>query len=367
MSYRRVEDEQPFLQLQDTSANNPPENDGEDVETSLLHCHDLRPVYSNDKAWKKLIIASSLCFIFAVGEVVGGIYAGSLAIMTDAAHMFSDFGTFCISILAIWIAKRRASHKRTFGFYRAEIIGAVLSVLVIWFLTGVLVYMAAHRIMKKEYNINANVMIFTASFGVGVNLILGCILHESGLTHSHGMSHSHGISSSSSSHEKNINVRAAFIHVIGDTVQSVGVLIAALIIKFKPHFSIADPICTFLFSFLVLLTTVNILRDALHILCEGTPRSFDYFDVKSLLSEIPGVKMVHSLHIWSLNVDKVCLTVHLAIDITADSQEVLQETLQKLKNNFQIFHTTIQVETYQPEIMSSCPDCLTLTDTKTTA
>lgn len=351
------EDEEPFIQLHEGAENmnvnsvNLPDN-----ISTIIHCHDLRPVTSNTKAWKKLIIASTLCFIFAVGEVVGGIYAGSLAIMTDAAHMFSDFGTFCISMLALYIAKKQANHKRTFGLYRAEILGAVLSVLVIWFLTAVLVYMAAHRIMQKEYSIDANIMIFTASFGVCVNVVLGCILHESGVGHSHGGMHSHHHSTD----ERNINVRAAFIHVIGDTVQSIGVLIAALVIKFKPEWAIADPICTFLFSFLVLLTTVNILRDALHILCEGTPKSMEYSKVKTMLKDAPGVMMVHSLHIWSLNVDKHCLTAHLAIDSTVDSQESLQHALQTLKENFRFFHTALQVETYQPAIMSSCPDCLAL-------
>ncbi|XP_028395567.1 zinc transporter 2-like [Dendronephthya gigantea] len=356
MPSRKNEDEEPFIQLHEGAENitmnsmNLPDN-----MTELIHCHDLRLVTSNRKAWKKLIIASTLCFIFAVGEVVGGIYAGSLAIMTDAAHMFSDFGTFCISMFALYIAKKQANHKRTFGLYRAEILGAVLSVLVIWFLTAVLVYMAVHRIMQKEYNIDANIMIFTASFGVCVNVVLGCILHESGVAHSHGGMHSHH-----SADEKNINVRAAFIHVVGDTVQSIGVLIAALVIKFKPGWAVADPICTFLFSFLVLLTTIGILRDALHILCEGSPKSFDYFQVKSMLKDIPGVMMVHNLHIWSLNVDKHCLTAHLAIDLNIDSQDILQQALQLLKEQFRLFHITLQVETYQPAVMSSCPDCLTL-------
>lgn len=192
-------------------------------------------------------------------------------------------------------------------FLFAEVIGALTSVLMIWVVTGVLVYMAIQRLITKEFDVDAKIMLITSGIGVAINLIMGCTLHQHGHSHGGGLGghgHSHGGGSSMHGHshgedghshsghshgghshdeesqpllshssdhvqQENINVRAAFIHVVGDFVQSLGVFIAALLIYFKPDWVIVDPICTFLFSILVLFTTVAILRDALTVLMEG--------------------------------------------------------------------------------------------------
>ncbi|CAH3179199.1 unnamed protein product [Porites lobata] len=312
----------------------------------------------------------------------GGLLAGSLAIMTDAAHMLSDFAAFLISLFAIWVAHWLPDKKRTFGYYRAEVLGALVSVLIIWVLTGVLVYLAVQRVITQDFDINADIMLITAGIGLGVNILLGIILHQTGMghNHSHGMgsSHGHGHSHSSNKEEsirrisrsnslrhsekQNINVRAAFIHVLGDIVQSVGVLIAAYIIKFKPEWKLADPICTFVFSLVVLITTLNILKETIHVLMEGTPKDIKYNSVKMSLESIEGVVAAHSLHIWSLTVNKAALAVHLAIEQGHDSQKVLNIANQKLKNEFRIFHSTIQVELYQESVMTNCVDCQDLQD-----
>ncbi|XP_020611500.1 zinc transporter 2-like [Orbicella faveolata] len=220
-----------------------------------IHCHETKPMYSNARAKRKLVVASVVCLLFVIAEVIGGLLAGSLAIMTDAAHMLSDFASFLISLFAIWVARWLPDKRRTFGYYRAEVLGALVSVLIIWVLTGVLVYLAVQRVMTRDFNIDADIMLITAGVGLGVNILLGIILHQTGMGHNHshgGGSHSHGASHSShngkvesvstnrltrsgslSTEKQNINVRAAFIHVLGDIVQSVGVLIAAYIIKFK--------------------------------------------------------------------------------------------------------------------------------------
>lgn len=330
------------------------------------------------------MIASIVCLLFVVAEVVGGLLAGSLAIMTDAAHMLSDFAAFLISLFAIWVAQWLPDKKRTFGYYRAEVLGALVSVLIIWVLTGVLVYLAVQRVITQEFEIDADIMLITAGVGLAVNILLGIILHQTGMGHHHshgsggGKSHSHHshrkdssslsnrVSRSRSlrngSEKQNINVRAAFIHVLGDIVQSVGVLIAAYVIKFKPDWKLADPVCTFIFSFLVLITTLNILRETIHVLMEGTPKDIKYNNVKLALESIEGVVAAHSLHIWSLTLSKAALAVHLAIEPGRDSQKVLNIANQKLKNEFRIFHSTIQVEWYQESVMRSCADCQDLRD-----
>ncbi|XP_032241154.2 zinc transporter 2 [Nematostella vectensis] len=341
-----------------------------------IHCHEFKPIHSNRRTRKKLTTASVVCLFFVVAEVVGGYLAHSLAIMTDAAHMLSDFAAFMISLFAIWVAEWQPDKKRTFGYYRAEILGALVSVLIIWVLTGILVYLAVQRVITKDFDINADIMLITAGVALGINILLGIILHQSGVGHGHshgGGGHDHGGSHShSASHGKprsgsvlekeNINVRAAFIHVLGDVVQSVGVLIAAYIIKYKPSWKLADPICTFLFSILVLITTLNIVRDTIHVLMEGTPKNVNYNAVKAGLENIQGVVAAHSLHIWSLTVNKAALAVHLAVGPNVDSQKVLNIAHQKLKTQFQIFHSTIQVELYQESVMQSCTECQDLKD-----
>ncbi|NXV96673.1 ZNT2 protein, partial [Calonectris borealis] len=140
-----------------------------------------------------------------------------------------------------------------------EILGALLSVLSIWVVTGVLVYMAAQRLLSADYDIEGSAMLITSACAVAVNVVMGVALHQTG----HG--HSHGVDGG----QPNASVRAAFVHVVGDLLQSVGVLIASYIIFFKPEYKFVDPICTFLFSALVLGTTLTILRDVLLVLMEG--------------------------------------------------------------------------------------------------
>lgn len=369
------DEDSPLISYQNNS-------DGSDNYLTDIHCHEAKPIYSNAKARRKLVVASFVCLLFVIAEVVGGLLAGSLAIMTDAAHMLSDFAAFLISLFAIWVAHWLPDKKRTFGYYRAEVLGALVSVLIIWVLTGVLVYLAVQRVITRDFDINADIMLITAGIGLGVNILLGIILHQTGMghNHSHGMgsSHGHGHSHSSNKEEsirrisrsnslrhsekQNINVRAAFIHVLGDIVQSVGVLIAAYIIKFKPEWKLADPICTFVFSLVVLITTLNILKETIHVLMEGTPKDIKYNSVKMSLESIEGVVAAHSLHIWSLTVNKAALAVHLAIEQGHDSQKVLNIANQKLKNEFRIFHSTIQVELYQESVMTNCVDCQDLQD-----
>ena len=374
------------------------------------HCHtDLNVSQSESNAARnKLMLASSLVLVFMVCEFAGGFLANSLAIMTDAFHLLSDFAGFCISLFAIWFASRPATKNMSFGYYRAEVLGAVISVLLIWVLTGVLVYMAIFRVINRDYEIDADVMLITAGCGLAVNIVLGVVLYQADIPHdhggfghsSHGPSHSHSHSHSLShkkqqqhdteskaimrpnsnyhatinddsnmsavnsqdieqelSEGRNINVRAAFIHCLGDLVQSTGVLIAAGIIKVKPEWVLADPICTFFFSILVLFTTLTIMRDAVQILMEGKPSGYEYDQISDELTAIAGVRTVHNLHVWSLSIDKVAISVHLTIERDADQEEVLKQSTKKLKSNFQFSHTTVQVEHYLPHLMDDCKQC----------
>ncbi|XP_070586900.1 proton-coupled zinc antiporter SLC30A2-like [Erythrolamprus reginae] len=324
-----------------------------------LHCHSSWASSNGHnteqkRARRKLYLASAICLVFMTGEIAGGYFAHSLAIMTDAAHLLTDFASMMISLFSLWMASRQPTKTMNFGWYRAEILGALLSVLSIWVVTGVLVYLAVQRLVSGDYEIEGDAMLITSGCAVAVNIVMGIILHQSGHGHSHH-NHSHKEGT------QNTSVRAAFIHVVGDLVQSIGVLVAAIIIYFKPEYKYVDPICTFVFSTLVLGTTLNILRDVIRVLMEGTPKSIDFNDVKTILLSISGVKAIHSLHIWALTVSQPVLSVHIAINEGADAQTVLKEASCQLQKAFDFHTTTIQIENYS-EDMKDCEKCQSPTD-----
>ncbi|XP_038654451.1 zinc transporter 2-like isoform X4 [Scyliorhinus canicula] len=287
------------------------------------HCHSSQSSgdhneVDKENARRRLYLASAVCLVFIIGEVIGGYLAQSLAIMTDAAHLLTDFATMLVSLFSLWISSRPATKTMNFGWYRSEILGALISVLSIWVVTGVLVYLAVERLISGQYEIKGGVMLITSGCAVAVNIVMGIILHQSGHNHSHNStgevrscgteSNTHGSQVKSS---VNPSVRAAFIHVVGDLLQSFGVLVAAYIIYFKPEYKIVDPICTFLFSVLVLVTTVSILRDVLCILME---------------------------------------------DDDVNAQAILAEANQRLQSQFDFHSITIQVENYSAD-MVNCREC----------
>ncbi|XP_075977431.1 proton-coupled zinc antiporter SLC30A2-like isoform X2 [Anticarsia gemmatalis] len=355
-------------------------DDGERRNGSITeverHCHRSRNEEVDKRARRKLIIASILCVIFMIGEIVGGYLSKSLAIATDAAHLLTDFASFMISLFSIWVGSRPATQRMPFGWYRAEVIGALTSVLLIWVVTGILVFLAVQRVIYREFEIDATVMLITSAIGVGVNLIMGLTLHQHG--HSHGggggHGHSHGgsnpvlnnkkdssdvESSTSHSHEhhrENINVRAAFIHVLGDFLQSFGVLVAAIVIYFEPSWDLVDPICTFLFSILVLFTTFNIIKDALLVLMEGSPRGLDFQEVANTFLSLPGVVRIHNLRMWALSLDKTALSAHLAIRSGVSPQKVLEEATRLVHDKYNFFEMTLQIEEFS-DGMEDCSQC----------
>ncbi|CAD8113490.1 unnamed protein product [Paramecium sonneborni] len=481
-------------------------------ETHLYEIPDLSNVTQNVLC--RLISVSVVCIVFLIAEVVGGLWAQSLAILSDAAHMFSDMSGFFISIFSIWLGQRPASQKMSFGYHRAEVIGALASIVLIWGLTILLLYEATQRIINKTLVTNPLIMLITAGFGLFCNLVMAKVLHSSpsgghSHDHHHGHFHSHdhhdhnhnhnhnhdqepkqkkkkfnvkqkrsmvsenGVSmlvveqsiesdsnksnsnqtiqevsseskqtsngkqienqnqhhnhsqncdhnhskqkysddfesqtsqqnnnkhdhsSSNYSYEHddddeehehkhdhdneyhelnkqrkkklknhnlseinehdNYNLKAAMIHVIGDILQSIGVLIAALLIFFFgqkkdenhqiifTYWQYADPLCTYLFSILVLFTTFGVAKECLRVLMEGTPTNLIIEEFRDKLNAIHRVKEVHDLHIWSLSVGKPAMSAHI---VCLENPEYVLKKATKLCRKFGIYHSTIQIELY---------------------
>lgn len=344
-----------------------------DIEEYDDHCHVTeRDRDSSRQASKRLSVACVLCFLFVIGELMGGYYSGSLAIMTDAAHMFADFASFGISLFAIWMSGKRPRKSMTYGYYRAEAMGALATVVIIWYVTGILVYLAIERLKSGSFEIHDTAMVAVASAAVLFNITLGLVLHGvvcSNVTgfhgHSHGGGHGHlveegeaDVHSHSHGGEKHLNVRAALIHVLGDLLQSVGVLFSSVLIKiFGDSCKIVDPVCTLVFACIVLVTTLSVLKDSVRILVEGAPKNINFDKVREELTNIPNVCAVHDLHLWSLTADRPTATVHLAVSADADQSKILQEARNVLRTKYHIQKTTIQVEIYQSQICDNCEQC----------
>ena len=317
-----------------------------------------------DEAIKKLTWVCVICTIFMIIEIIGGYLANSIAIMSDAAHLLSDLLGFIISIISIYISRKVAKNHMSYGYHRAEIIGALVSIVLIWALTIWLLYEATLRIINTP-QVDGLIMIIIAVIGFSFNVIMGVVLAKSGVPHSHGL-HSHGHDHDhehehehehqrDSSDEEialhdedehehkntNVNLRASFIHILGDALQNVGVLIAGVIIFLFPRFSIADPICTYIFSIIVGLTTIRILKDCIFVLMEGSPVDIDIEELEKDLKEIKGVKEIHDLHVWSLSMGKISLSCHICCD---DPQKTLKKAKKMIAKKYKIEHITIQVE-----------------------
>ncbi|KFW09638.1 Zinc transporter 8, partial [Eurypyga helias] len=316
------------------------------------HCHSYSQAYENRKreqrqARKRLCAASVICIFFMIAEITGegGQIAGSLAVITDAAHILVDLTSFLISLFSLWLASKPTTKQLTFGWHRAEILGALVSVIIIWMVTGVLTYLASMRLLHPDYDIDATVMLITSACAVLANILLSLILHQAGHGHSHG---AQDREQTSVPLEKtalsNASLRAAFVHAIGDLFQSISVLISALIIFFKPEYKIADPICTFVFSIFVLATTITILRDILIVLMEGTSKGFSYDAVKARILAVEKVESVHNLHLWSLTMNQTILSAHVATADAADSHKILRDITQALFEHYSFHSITIQVE-----------------------
>ncbi|KAL9245450.1 hypothetical protein vseg_019104 [Gypsophila vaccaria] len=353
---------------------------------------------------RKLFIAVALCVVFMTVEVIGGIKANSLAILTDAAHLMSDVAAFAISLFSLWAAGWEATPQRSYGFFRVEILGALVSIQLIWLLAGILVYEAVLRLIHESGDVDGFLMFLVSAFGLAVNIIMALVLgHDHGHGHGHGHAHGHEsghghehdqLEHSSSSHgviitssprhlhqhsdeehqhnhnharsepllkkphnhaeengkgehgkkRRNINVQGAYLHVLGDSIQSIGVMIGGGLIWYRPEWKIVDLICTLVFSVLVLGTTIKMLRDILEVLMESTPREIDASKLQKGIQEMEEVEAIHELHIWAITVGKILLACHVKIKPNADADVILEKVIGYIRREYNISHVTIQIE-----------------------
>jgi cobalt-zinc-cadmium efflux system protein len=288
---------------------------------------------SHHSAHKKALYVSLVIgFVFMIVEIIGGIAANSLALISDALHLFTDVGALGLSLFILKIAHLPSTPKMSYGYHRAEILGALASALSLWALCGVLIYEAIVRLMDPP-EVKGPIVFVIAVIGLGANLLMMRTLH---------------------SHQKdNLNLKAAYLHIIGDLLGSVGVIIASIII-WATGWNPIDPLISIVFALGIVYGSWKIIKQTVTVLMESTPEHIDPKAIEEDLKSIPGVKEVHDLHVWSVSAKKVALSAHL---VASDTQAVLNEAHRRVETHHQISHMTIQVE--DPEHFESkyCYDC----------
>lgn len=286
------------------------------------HSHDHgHHHHSNNK--KALLASFVLISTFMVIEVIGGFMTNSLALLSDAGHMLSDAAALGLSYTAIRLSEKKATYSKSFGYKRFEIIAACLNGLTL-IVISVFIFVEAIQRFVNPPEVQSLGMLMISIIGLFVNIIAAWILM-------------------SGDKEENLNVRSAFLHVIGDMLGSVGAIAAALLIYFF-DWGIADPIASMIVAVLIVISGYRVVRDSFHILMEGTPNQIDMKEVKESLKELPHVTDVHDLHIWTITSGFLTLSCHVVIDADGNHDTTLAVSQKLLHDQYGIEHSTIQVE-----------------------
>ena len=283
---------------------------------------------------RRLLLVLFLALGYAGIEFVGGLLTGSLALLADSLHMISDVAALGLSLLAVWMAARPASDRRTFGNSRAEILAALANGLA---LAVVAVFISVHaieRFMAPREVEGGGVMIVAAG-GLLINLLGLWIL--------------------SAGRSESLNVRGAWLHVASDTLASVGVILAGLGI-WAFGWVWLDPAVSIIVSVLVLFSAWQLIREALDVLMETVPGHLDPEAIRASLLAVPGVSALHCLHVWTIGSGEVSLSSHLVVDPAHEPERLLQDVRGQLTDRFQIEHTTIQIEISEGDDEALCSD-----------
>lgn len=299
---------------------------------SASHNHALPSTRRERPLW----IALGLTTAFMVAEVVGGLISGSLALISDAAHMFTDTAALAIALAAIRVAKRPADAKRTYGYHRFEILAAAFNALLL-FAVAIYILVEAYARFRTPAEIQTTAMLGIAVFGLAVNLISMRLL--------------------SSGKDASLNVKGAYLEVWSDMLGSVGVIAGALLIRFT-GWAWIDPAIAVAIGLWVLPRTWTLLRESLNILLEGVPQGVDVDEVTQAMMSVPGVVSIHDLHVWALTSGKASLTAHVVYAPGTVRENLLEPLKRVLAARFQVFHTTLQLEA-EPCAQAS-PDSATL-------
>ncbi len=270
----------------------------------------------------RLALVLAITAVYFVAEVLGGVMTNSLALLSDAGHMFSDIAALSLSLFAFQMARRPVTAKRSYGYHRMEILAALINGLALWLVVGIILNTAYNRLFNPP-EVQSGAMLAVAFVGLLVNIGSGIILFGS--------------------HHESLNIRGAFLHVVGDAVGSVGAVIAGVIMLLTGWY-LADPLISALISCLILYTSWSLIKESVNILMQSVPSEIDVEEVHKTMEQVSGVLKVHDLHVWCVTSGIFTLTAHAVIVPDLNSQLILDKIEEELKRQFSIEHVTIQLE-----------------------
>jgi len=284
------------------------------------HGHD----HGSALTGRRLVMSMVITLLFVVGEAVTGYFSNSLALLSDAGHNFADALALVLSWYGLWMAQRPSSAKRTFGYHRVGILTALVNAVALVVIALLVFWEAISRLRQPE-PVQSKPMIIVALIAILLNTVISLWLRKAA--------------------KDDLNVRSAYMHMVGDAVSAVGVLVAGVVVAFTGA-SIADPVVSMLIGMLILWSSWGILKESVNVLLEGMPEGIDIRSVEQKISGVHGVLAVHDLHVWTVGSGMICCSCHITVEEQSvrSGENVLRAVTKKLEHDFGIAHTTIQVE-----------------------
>lgn len=288
------------------------------------HNHPHSPSHGRAaRSRRRLSIVLALTVVYMFAEAAGGWLTGSLALLADAGHALTDVAALALALIAVWFGSRPATSSKTFGYYRLEILAALINGVVL-ILISFLIFYEAYQRWSQPPVVRSGLMMLVAGVGLVINLVCARLLHGD--------------------HKDDLNVHGAWLHIIGDALGSVGAIVAGALMSVYGWYA-ADPIFSCLIGLLIIWSSWHLIRESTNVLLEGTPSHINLAAVEDTILQTDGVTDVHDLHIWTITSGREALSAHV-IHIEAISQaELLKDLRAKLHDRFGVDHLTIQMET----------------------
>jgi len=286
------------------------------------HLGDGHHDHARGASQRTLLIVLALTFGYMLAEAIGGYLANSLALLSDAGHMLTDVAALTLSLFAVRFASRPATPRKTYGFYRLEILAALANGVALIVLSFLICVEAYDRLRSPQV-VQGWTLVWISTGGLAVNLISAWMLWHS--------------------HDENLNIRGALLHVLGDLLGSVAAIAAGVMIIWR-GWTWADPVFSVVISLLIIYSSWRLVADAVNVLLEGTPSHINAAAVEEAMRTVSGVRAVHDLHIWTITSGRHAVTAHVVINDASESYRILREVREMLAARFALTHSTIQIE-----------------------
>ena len=299
------------------------------------HHHIHHPAHARGATGNVLISSLALTLLFVAGEAVAGLWSHSLALLSDAGHNFTDAFGLVLAATAFYLEARPGDSVKTFGYQRSGVLAAFVNALLLVGFSVFLIWESYRRLLAPE-PIQTGIMLWVAVIGLAVNLTIAWGL-------------------GTGRHRHDLNIRATFLHQIGDAASCLAIIVGAIVIRYTGWLAV-DPILSIVMSVVIIWTAWDIFRDSLNILLEGLPKGLKFAEVTEAIRHAQGVEEVHDLHVWSLGSEDRALSCHLVIEDMppSESESILSNVNHILAERFGIHHTTIQFEHTRCVVADAC-------------